>query len=77
MPDRDLHQLTANEIARAVAAGQCSAVDVAQACLDHIAEREPQVGAWEFLDPDLVLKQARELDAAGPRGRPDDSNPHR
>ncbi|MDH4150140.1 MAG: amidase [Betaproteobacteria bacterium] len=68
MPDRDLHQLTANEIARAVAAGQCSAVDVAQACLDHIAEREPQVGAWEFLEPELVLKQARELDAAGPRG---------
>ncbi len=63
-----LHQLTATEIVRAITAGKATASAVAESCLKHIVEREPQVGAWEFLDPDLVLKQARALDAAGMYG---------
>jgi len=62
---KPLHQLTAGEIVAAVAARKTTAEAVARACLDHIAAREPQVEAWQFLDPDLVLKQARALDAAG------------
>ena len=65
---KPLHELTASEIARAIAAGQTTATAVAEDCLSRIAQREPQVGAWEFLDPELVLRQARALDAAGPRG---------
>ena len=60
-----LNQLTASEIVQAIATGKTTAEAVARACLDHIAAREPQVEAWQFLDADLVLKQARALDASG------------
>lgn len=65
---KPLNQFTASEIAHAVAAGKTTAVAVARACLDHIVAREPQVEAWQFLDPDLVLQQARALDASGKVG---------
>jgi amidase len=60
--------LTASEIVQAIATGKTTAEAVARACLAHIAEREPQVEAWQFLDPDLVLKQACALDAGGKVG---------
>jgi Asp-tRNA(Asn)/Glu-tRNA(Gln) amidotransferase A subunit family amidase len=63
-----LNQLTASQIVAAIAAKKTTAEAVARACLDHIAAREPQVEAWQFLDPDLVLKQARALDASGKVG---------
>jgi Asp-tRNA(Asn)/Glu-tRNA(Gln) amidotransferase A subunit family amidase len=63
-----LHQLTATEIVTAIAAGKTTAEAVTRACLDHIAEREPRVQAWQFIDPELALKQARALDRAGTRG---------
>jgi amidase len=63
-----LNQLKAIEIVQAIAAGKTTAEAVAKVCLEHIAAREPQVRAWQFLDPDLVLKQARALDARGTVG---------
>lgn len=63
-----LHQLTAAAIVRAIARGETTATAVAEACLARIAEREPQVGAWTFIDPEIVLRQARALDAAPRRG---------
>jgi amidase len=63
-----LKLLTASEIVQAIAAGKTTAEAVARACLERIAEREPQVQAWQFLDRDLVLKQARSLDASGKVG---------
>jgi amidase len=63
-----LHQLTATEIVTAIAAGKTTAEAVTRACLDHIAEREPRVRAWQFIDPELALAQARSLDRAGARG---------
>jgi Asp-tRNA(Asn)/Glu-tRNA(Gln) amidotransferase A subunit family amidase len=60
-----LNRLTASEIVQAIATRRTTAEAVARACLDRIAAREPQVQAWQFLDPDLVLKQARALDAGG------------
>jgi Asp-tRNA(Asn)/Glu-tRNA(Gln) amidotransferase A subunit family amidase len=68
MTTRVLHQLTASQIVAAISGGKTTAEAVARACLDHIAAREPQVEAWQFLDPDLVLKQARALDASGKVG---------
>ncbi len=62
---KPLNQLTATEIVQAIAAGRTSAEAVARACLERIAEREPHVQAWQFLDPDLVLEQARRLDRRG------------
>jgi Asp-tRNA(Asn)/Glu-tRNA(Gln) amidotransferase A subunit family amidase len=62
---KPLNELTATEIVQAIAAGRTTAEAVARACLERIAEREPRVQAWQFLDPELVVKQARALDRRG------------
>ncbi len=46
-----------------MAAGEFSAEELTQACLERIREREDAVGAWAYLDEDLALGQARALDA--------------
>ncbi|MDA1090177.1 MAG: amidase [Proteobacteria bacterium] len=51
-------------------AGDCSAEELTQSCLDRIAKREAAVGAWIYLDPDLALAQARALDARKKAGDP-------
>src|SRR4030095_12963776 len=63
-----LNEWTALEIAAAVRAGTVTCEAIARACLDRIAEREPRVLAWEYLDPEQVLAQARALDRGGHRG---------
>jgi amidase len=63
-----LTEWTALDIALAVHAGRVTCEAVARACLERIAEREPKVLAWEYLDPELVIAQARALDRAGARG---------
>lgn len=68
MSMKPLNELTASEIVAAIAARKTTAEAVTRACLDYIEAREPQVGAWHFLDPDLALKQARERDARGSVG---------
>lgn len=68
MNSRLPHLLTATEIVQAIAAGKTTALAVAESCLEHIAEREPQVQAWQYLDPELVLAQARALDKRGSIG---------
>jgi len=60
--------LTAVETARRIAAGALTSEAAVGACLARIAEREPAVGAWAFLDPDLALAQARARDAEPARG---------
>jgi len=65
---KPLNQLTATEIVRAIGAGKTTCEAVARACLDHIAEREAAVQAWQFLDRDLVLKRAQALDQSGTIG---------
>jgi Asp-tRNA(Asn)/Glu-tRNA(Gln) amidotransferase A subunit family amidase len=65
---RPLNEWSASEIARAVGGGSISAEAVARACLERIEAREPQVQAWQFLDPELVLAQARALDRSPRRG---------
>lgn len=68
MQDRSNNTFSATEVAGLIARGKASCEDVARDCLDHIFAREGDVQAWSFLDPDLVLKQARFLDAATSRG---------
>jgi len=65
---KPLNQLTASEIVQSIGAGNTTCEAVARACLERSAEREPSVGAWQFLDPDLVLAQARALDRRGTMG---------
>ena len=62
----DLTHLGVREAADAVASGETSAQELTQECLDRIYAREDEVGAFEFLDPEYVMDQARQLDT-GPR----------
>jgi Asp-tRNA(Asn)/Glu-tRNA(Gln) amidotransferase A subunit family amidase len=65
-----LTDLTATEAVEKIAGGELSARDYMQACLDRIAEREPEVGAFIHFDPDHALKQAAERDAWQASGKP-------
>lgn len=64
----DLTSLSAAMAAHAIREGAVSSVELVGACLGRIANREPQVGAWEHLDPEMALAQAREADTALARG---------
>ena len=59
----DLLRLGAAETARAIAAKQVSAVEVAQAHLDRIAAVDDRVHAFLHVDADGALAQARRVDA--------------
>jgi Asp-tRNA(Asn)/Glu-tRNA(Gln) amidotransferase A subunit family amidase len=63
-----LHQLPAWQAAALLARRELSAVDLVRACLDRIAEREPEVLAFVQLGADAALARARELDAGPVRG---------
>ena len=58
------------QAARLIAAGELSSEALVTACLARIADREPQVQAWTFLDPELALTQARAADARQAAGQP-------
>src|SRR5688500_12255507 len=60
--------MTAGEIAAAVASGKTTCEAVARAHLERIEAREPQVLAFQHFDPAQVIAQARALDARGARG---------
>ena len=57
-----LNWLSASDAARAVQDGAASAEQLVAACLARIRECEPQVQAWQYLDPEHALAQARALD---------------
>lgn len=61
-------QLTASEAAALIRTKQLSCEELARACLLRIAERDPAVRAWLWLDPDHVIRRARELDKMPPKG---------
>jgi len=60
--------LTARAAATHLADGRLTAEALARSCLDRIAAREPDVQAWQALDPDRAIAQARAADAAGRPG---------
>lgn len=63
-----LNELSASRIAIMISTGQTSAEAVVQACLDRIAERDPHVHAWAFIDRSQAIEQARHLDRSEPLG---------
>ncbi|HET7410553.1 MAG TPA: amidase [Paracoccaceae bacterium] len=62
--------LDAVELRDRLATGALRAVELAEACLDRVRGVDAQVQAWEFLDPDFVMKQAEKLDRQRTAGRP-------
>src|SRR5215469_3662410 len=66
MPDPRL--LTAREAARRIAEGRLTAEAMVTSCLERIEAREGVVGAWQYLDRDQALAEARRRDSEAPRG---------
>jgi Asp-tRNA(Asn)/Glu-tRNA(Gln) amidotransferase A subunit family amidase len=62
--------LGAAQAAGAIARGELSAQQLAEACLARIREVEPSVQAWHYLDEAHVLAQARARDEDRAAGRP-------
>lgn len=59
---RALNELSATDAARLIASGEISSEALVQECLARIAEREPVLRAWSWIDPEHALRQARERD---------------
>ena len=63
------NELSAIDALAAIAAGTLTALELTRACLDRIAEREPVVHAFAWLEPERALAEARERDRAGANAR--------
>ena len=64
-----LNDLSATEAAARIAAGKLTSEALVAACLERIGQREKDVQAWAFFDPDLALAQARARDTEPRRTR--------
>ena len=63
-----INQLTASQAAQRIAAGTLTSQALVEACLARIAERDGDVHAWAFVDPELALAHARDRDRDSPPG---------
>jgi Asp-tRNA(Asn)/Glu-tRNA(Gln) amidotransferase A subunit family amidase len=70
MDASQLNWLSACDAARAIRDGAISSEQLVDACLARVREVEDSVQAWQFLDPEHALGQARALDQARREGRP-------
>src|SRR5437762_7785699 len=70
MAGEPLASLTASEAARRITQGALTALELVSACLERIREAEPIVQAWQFLDEDHALAQARGADEQRRSGQP-------
>jgi Asp-tRNA(Asn)/Glu-tRNA(Gln) amidotransferase A subunit family amidase len=70
MDASQLNWLSASDAARAIRDGAITSEQLVEACLARIREAEPQVQAWQFLDPEHALAQARARDADRREGKP-------
>ena len=64
----ELYELTATEAAARMEAGEITSEALVASCLERIAAREDTVRAWEHLDPDTALGEARKADATPRKG---------
>jgi Asp-tRNA(Asn)/Glu-tRNA(Gln) amidotransferase A subunit family amidase len=60
---------SARETAARIARGELSAEALARELLECVRQAEPRVQAWAWLDPDLLLAQARDFDERVRRGQ--------
>jgi len=64
-----LNRLSATEASAAIAAGKLSSEALVAECLERVRQREGEVRAWAYIDPDLALEQARQRDREPRRSR--------
>lgn len=65
----DLNTLGAAEAARMIRAGEITSEALVRACLARVADRDREVGAWIWLEPEKALMAAREADRVQARGQ--------
>jgi len=70
MDATQLNWVSAVDAGRALRDGAMSAEQLLQACLARVREAEGDVQAWQFLDPEHALAQARVRDRDRSEGRP-------
>lgn len=58
-----INELTAIQLREGIDSGTFSPMDIVETFLQRITEREPVIRAWEFIDPDSVRRQVKELGA--------------
>lgn len=58
----ELIYLDATEAVQKIAHKELQATDLMQACLQRIAQIEPIIQAWAYLDPNYAIEQAQNLD---------------
>ena len=63
-PTTELHALTATQAARLIRSREVSPVELVQHLLDRAASVDPQVQAWQTLDPEGALNAARAAEQA-------------
>lgn len=66
--EAEIAKLSACEAVSLMAEGRLTSEAVVRASLDRIQAREEAVGAWEYLDPDAAIEQARARDRSATRG---------
>jgi aspartyl-tRNA(Asn)/glutamyl-tRNA(Gln) amidotransferase subunit A len=59
---KPLYSLTIAEASELLKKGEFTSVELTQACLDRIKEKEPEIHAFITVTPDYALKKAREAD---------------
>jgi Asp-tRNA(Asn)/Glu-tRNA(Gln) amidotransferase A subunit family amidase len=70
MRDERSMALSAAHAAREIAEGRLTSEELVQACLERIRSLEPKVQAWQFLDEEHALAQARARDGEKRNGQP-------
>jgi Asp-tRNA(Asn)/Glu-tRNA(Gln) amidotransferase A subunit family amidase len=70
MDASQLNWLSAADAARAIRDGAISSEQLMESCLARVREVEDEVQAWQFLDPEHALTQARARDQDRREGRP-------
>ena len=62
MSDITYHRMTATEALRKIKNNDLTVEDYARSLLSRVEERDSAVNAWAYLNPELVLREARKLD---------------
>jgi Asp-tRNA(Asn)/Glu-tRNA(Gln) amidotransferase A subunit family amidase len=62
MTEKNPADLTATEAAHLIHEGALKSQALVEACIGRIREREDDVRAWQYFDPDVALEQARHAD---------------
>ncbi len=63
-----LNELTATQTVAAIVSGRTNCEQVTRACLARIEERDPDVRAWQHLNPEQAIAEARVRDRSSKRG---------